>query len=406
MHDGDHAGTDVQGNGAMTIPLHTDRRKVAVPWWEQILRGHRNDLIAQSIRRFARLGSWGYGAGVKGRQLAYEHGWLSVKRLPLPTICVGNITVGGTGKTPLVIRLASDLLAQGLRPAVLLRGYKREKTKHAAVLVRDANGIRATVAESGDEAMELAVRLPGACVGVGADRYAVGNFILKNHSVDCFILDDGFQHHRLERDINIVTVDVTDPWGGGQLLPAGLLREPPDALCRADAVVLTRTGSVGPDRLSFLRAEVSMHMRPSSGLLESRHEPRQLVSLQGRKNLPLSDLKGKKVLVVSAIGNPKSFENAVTQLGAHLAATMRLADHTGSADQVREWIQRNRRRAEWVLMTEKDAMRWGLDEGLFADSGLPADMQAYALRMQLVFSDGEDHWRKLIALIKRLAHAG
>lgn len=379
------------------ISQKTDRRKTLVPWWEQILRGHRNDLLAQSIRRFARLGSWGYGAGVKGRELAYQHGWLAVKRLPQPTICVGNITVGGTGKTPLVIRLAMDLLAQGLRPAVLLRGYKREKTQRAPVLVRDAERICAAVADSGDEAMELATRLPGACVGVGADRHAVGNYILKHHAIDCFILDDGFQHHRLERDINIVTIDVTDPWGGGQLLPAGLLREPPEALRRADAVVLTRTGSVGPDRLSVLRAEVSMHMRPSSALLESRHEPRSLVSIQGRRNLPLSELKGKKVLVVSAIGNPKSFENTLTELGAHLVATMRLADHTGRAEQVRHWIGRNRRHAEWILMTEKDAMRWG------ADGGLP--VQAYALRMDMVFREGEDHWRKLIALITKLSHA-
>ncbi len=375
-----------------------DRRKTVIPWWEQILRGHRNDILAQSIRRFARLGSWGYAAGVKGRQFAYQHGWLSVKRLPQPTICVGNITVGGTGKTPLVIRLAKDLIAQGLRPAVLLRGYKRENARRAPVLVRDAQRILATVADAGDEAMELATRLPGVCVGVGADRYAVGNFILKRNPVDCFILDDGFQHHRLERDFNIVTVDVTDPWGGGQLLPAGLLREPPEALKRADAVVLTRTSSVGPDRLAVLRAEVSMHMRPSSGLLESRHEPRHLVSLQGRKNVALAELKGKKVLTVSAIGNPKSFENTLTGLGAQVVASMRLADHTGSSDQVIQWIKRNRRQTEWIVMTEKDAMRWAVDGGL--------PVQAYALRMEMVFSQGEDHWRKLIALIKRLSHAG
>src|SRR5205807_9791109 len=194
-------------------------------------------------------------------------------------------------------------MAQGMKPAVLLRGYKREKKRHDPVLIRDTQHILAGIAEAGDEAMELANRLPGACVGVGADRYAVGNYILKHHPVDCFIMDDGFQHHRLERDINIVTLDVTDPWGGGQLLPAGLLREPPEALKRADAVVLTRSGSVGPDRLAVLKAEVSMHMRPSSGLLESRHEPRHLTALQSRKKVPLGELRGKKVIAVSAIGN-------------------------------------------------------------------------------------------------------
>src|SRR5262245_30444982 len=254
MHDPSHPRT-YTGRGAMTSTLpRKERRQTIIPWWEEVLRGQRQDFLSQSIRRFAKLSSWGYAAGVKSRDLAYRHGLLQVKRLPHPTVCVGNITVGGTGKTPLVIRLAADLMAQGLKPAILLRGYKREKVKSEPVVVRDARHILADVSVAGDEAVEIAERLPGACVGVGADRYAVGNHILKRHPVDCFILDDGFQHHRLQRDINIVTLDVTDPWGGGHLLPAGLLREPPDALKRADAVVLTRTGSVGPDRLSVLRA--------------------------------------------------------------------------------------------------------------------------------------------------------
>src|SRR4051812_34185752 len=197
-----------------------ERRKTGLPWGEQARRGYHHDLVSQSIRPFAKLSSWGYAAGVRSRELAYRHGLLAVKRLPHPTICVGNITVGGTGKTPLVIRLAKDLMAEGLRPAVLLRGYKRKTSTRTPVLVRTAKEIRASVAEAGDEAMELALRLPGACVGVGPDRHAVGNFLLKDNTIDCFILDDGFQHHRLARDINIVTIDVTDPWGGGKLLPA------------------------------------------------------------------------------------------------------------------------------------------------------------------------------------------
>src|SRR5207245_619038 len=151
---------------------------------------------------------------------------------------------------PLVMRLVSDLLAKGCRPAVLLRGYKRERKTAGPVLVRGPKAIYARVQESGDEAMELALRLPGASVGVGADRYAAGCMILKQFPVDCFIMDDGFQHYQLYRDLNIVTVDVTDPWGGGHLLPAGLLRESPEALRRADLVILTRAGLVAPDRLA------------------------------------------------------------------------------------------------------------------------------------------------------------
>ncbi|MFA5975866.1 MAG: tetraacyldisaccharide 4'-kinase [Elusimicrobiota bacterium] len=370
------------------------------PWWEQILRGERQDLLAQSVRRFAKLSSWGYAAGVKGRQLAYRRGWFPVKRLPHPTICVGNITVGGTGKTPLVMRLASDLLARGLRPAVLLRGYKREQKRRHPVLVRNAQGICASVAESGDEAMELATRLPGACIGVGADRYAVGQFILKHQRVDCFILDDGFQHHRLDRDINIVTVDVNDPWGGGKLLPAGFLRESPEALRRADAVVLTRTSSVGPDRLAVLRAEVSMRMRESSCLLESRHEPRELIALVKRNRVSLSELRGKRVLVASGIGNPEAFEATLTNLGAQIVGSLRLADHENRAEAVWDWVSRNKRAIDWILMTEKDAMRW-----VTASAPPAALARSFVLRVELVISQGHDHWTRLLDLIQQLIHA-
>jgi len=127
-----------------------------------MLRGQRGGILAESLRRAARVGSWGYGIGVRGREVAYESGLLRVKRLPRPTICVGNITVGGTGKTPLVMRLVNDLLAKGCHPAVLLRGYKRESKTSRPVLVRGPRTIRASVRDSGDEAMELAQRLPGA----------------------------------------------------------------------------------------------------------------------------------------------------------------------------------------------------------------------------------------------------
>jgi tetraacyldisaccharide 4'-kinase len=369
------------------------------PWWEQIVRGQKRGLFADSVRHVARLGSLGYRLGMQGRELAYKRGWLSVKRLPQPTICVGNITVGGTGKTPLVIRLATDLMAAGLRPAVLLRGYKREEKRRSPVLVRDPKHIVASVAEAGDEAMELAVRLPGACIGVGADRYAVGRFLLNRYPIDCFILDDGFQHHRLERDINIVTLDVTDPWGGGALLPAGLLREPPEALKRADAVVLTRTRSVSPDRLAIVRTQVAGFLRKESSLMESRHEPRSLLSLTAKKTLGLPELRNRSVLAISGIGNPQAFESTLAEEGARITGRLRLGDHEGDASSVWEWIRAHQRPGTWVVMTEKDAMRWAdkLAEGQM--SGL------YALRMELVLSAGRPKWTHLINLIRKLNDA-
>jgi tetraacyldisaccharide 4'-kinase len=359
------------------------------------LRGNRTGLLADSLRRAAKLGSWGYRVGVRGREVAYETGLLVTKKLPRPTVCVGNITVGGTGKTPLVMRLVNDLLNKGCRPAILLRGYKRERPTSRPVLVRDAQRICANVQEAGDEAMEMAVRLPGACVGVGADRYAVGCEILKHHPVDCFVMDDGFQHYKLYRDLNLVTLDVTDPWGGGHLLPAGLLRESPEALRRADLVILTRTALVAPDRLSVLREEVSSLLLDSASILESRHEPRCLVSLIEQKEIPVSRLKGKTVLAVSGIANPQSFELGLTALGADLGASYRLADHGGRPQDVWRWITKHREKGQWVVMTEKDAMRWttnAVPDGVLTHT--------YALRMELEISSGHSIWQKMI---KRLA---
>ncbi len=368
-------------------------------WWEELLRGSGGGLLAESLRGAARLGSWGYGLGVRSREAAYQTGILRVKRLPRPTVCVGNITVGGTGKTPLVMRLVNDLLETGCRPAVLLRGYRREVRTSQPVLVRGPKSIEAGIRESGDEAMELARRLPGACVGVGADRHAAGTMILKRFPIDCFIMDDGFQHYQLHRDLNIVTLDVIDPWGGGKLLPAGLLRESPEALRRADVVMLTRTGSIGPDRLAVLRAEVATFMRPNAVVLESRHEPRCLVSVTDGKQFPLSKLKAKNVLAVSGIANPQSFENSLSAFGADLVARYRLGDHQGRPQDVWKWVAAHRKYNAWSVMTEKDAVRW-------VSPDVPLDLlaQAYALRMELVLSSGREIWHKMI---KRLAaHVG
>ncbi len=369
------------------------------PWWEQILRGERKGILAQALRRAAELGSWGYLAVVRGREVAYRRGWIRARRLPRLTICVGNITVGGTGKTPLVIRLANDLGEQGVKVGVLLRGYKRENVTRTPVIVRDPRGIRASVRDAGDEAMELAKRLTKACVGVGANRYAVGRALLERYPIDCFILDDGFQHYQLDRDLNIVTLDVTDPWGGGALLPAGLLRESPEALRRADFVVLTRTASVAPDRLSVLRHEVATFVHPPALMLESRHQPACLIGLSNERAHPLSELKDRPVLAVSGIGHPESFEKSLTHLGAVIRHTARLSDHGGHPKEIWKWVAKHREPKCWVVMTEKDAMRW---TGAPVSPGLLHD--AYALRMDLEISAGEDHWKSLIQRLGRLTH--
>jgi len=371
------------------------------PWWEQVLRGEKQGFWADSLRSVARLGSMGYAWGVRGRDLAYGKGWMKSQRLKQPTLCIGNITVGGTGKTPLVMKICQDLQARDLRPAVLLRGYKRQNKRRRPLVVRDANQILVSVADSGDEAMELARRLPGVIVGVGVNRYAVGRYLSDRYPIDCFVLDDGFQHHALGRDINIVTIDVTDPWGGGQLLPAGLLRETPAALERADAVVLTRTGLVGPDRLATLRQEVSVKMSAGSCLLESRHEPQSLISLSNPEDaLPLSTLDKQSVLVVSGIGNPDAFVAGLRPLGVRIAGQFNARDHSTDHQALTRWLTRYWREGQLVLTTEKDAMRWS-DPSIFGR----AWNDSYALRMRFVLTQGQTHWEKLLNTVKTLALA-
>jgi tetraacyldisaccharide 4'-kinase len=391
-------GKSARGRRRSGDAAMTGVRQSHAPWWEQVLRGQRTGWLANSVRSIARLSSLGYEAGVKGRELAYQQGWLRRHRLPQPTVCVGNISVGGTGKTPLVTRLVQDLLSRDLRPAVLLRGYKRAQKTRRPVVVRDAGLILAGVRESGDEAMELAERLPGAVVGVGADRLAVGRYLAERYPIDCFVLDDGFQHHRLERDINVVTIDVTDPWGGGALLPAGLLREPPQALQRADAVVLTRTASVAPDRLSILKAEVTNFLRPDSAILESRHEPLEVLPLEGSQSMPLSVLRGKHVLLASGIGNPKSFELSIQSLGALIEMHLQLGDHEGDTRRVEQWVK-TQDPSLWLLTTEKDAMRW--------KDRLPPELRrrTHVLRMSLAITAGQSYWNHLLDVVEQMGHA-
>jgi tetraacyldisaccharide 4'-kinase len=175
---------------------------------------------------------------VRLRVYAYEHGWLARRRLPVPVISIGNLTVGGTGKTPLVIQITEWLLKAGKRVAVLSRGYRRT-SREPLLFVSDGARIIATAEEAGDEPFLIAQRCPEAIVAVGADRYRLARRVLETCGVDCIVLDDGFQHLAVHRDINLLLVDATDVDGLEGLLPAGRLREPMTAAKRATGVIVT-----------------------------------------------------------------------------------------------------------------------------------------------------------------------
>src|SRR5215216_482156 len=182
-----------------------------------------------------------YGAVARARLRLYRSGWLKSERVGAPVVSVGNLTAGGTGKTPLVEWVAHALAAEGLRACVLTRGYGRAD-EGRRVVASDGARVLAEVAECGDEPRLLAEKLLGvASVVCDRDRVSAARWARAELGARVFVLDDGFQHLRIARDLDVVTLDATDPWGGGHLLPRGRLREPASALARAGCVVITRS---------------------------------------------------------------------------------------------------------------------------------------------------------------------
>ncbi len=257
-----------------------------------------------------------YNAVTRTRLSLYRRGTFHSTKLDRPVISVGNITAGGTGKTPLVEWVARTLAAAGKKVCILTRGYGRENPDRM-VIVSDGRKVLATPSEAGDEPFLLATNLTGVSAVISnADRVAAGNEAIKQFGADCFVLDDGFQHLRLQRDLNIVTIDATNPWGGGNLLPYGRLREPLSGLSRADVIVITRTDQV--KELDAIHTEIRKHV-PNIPVFQSQMRTSRIT--------PLSDSSGALVPPVAAfcaVGNPQSFFNAVPY---ELAFEKSFADH-------------------------------------------------------------------------------
>lgn len=281
-----------------------------------------------------------YGLGAGLRCALHDRGWLPRARVDAPVVCAGNISAGGTGKTPLVAWLVRALERRGRRPGIVSRGY--------------GGGGGAN-----DEALLLAELLPGVPHVQDVDRHA-GALELVRRGADAIVMDDGFQHRRLARDLDLVLVDATRPWGlpagaDGEpvraLLPRGLLRESPRALARANALVLTRVDQVDAARLQALHGELE-RIAPGVPRAEARHAPVALLAADGTRE-PLERLRGAAVVLVSAIGNPAAFEATARALGARIVEHRRFPDHHRYAPSE---VADLRERAE-VLCTHKDLVK-------------------------------------------------
>jgi len=299
--------------------------------------------------------SFMYGLGVRMRNALYRRGILRTLQAGAPVISVGNLTVGGTGKTPLVEWIANQLAQSGLHVTVLTRGYGRSSS--GRVIVSDGGVIRSNVDEAGDEPFLLAQNLIGrAAVISDANRVAAASWAIDNLKTDVFILDDAFQHQRIKRDLNILTIDATNPWGDRSLLPKGKLREPIDELSRADCVVITR--AAGP-RVNELRGEIASKW-PELPTFVSSIEFVGLRKLDEINSSPeISAIRVMPVAAFCGIGNPESFFSLVRGAGYQLKDTSAFRDHhkytQADIDRVVNHAAHNGAGA--ILTTAKDAVK-------------------------------------------------
>ena len=319
--------------------------------------------------------SWLYEKIIGARNLFYDRGVFDSFDLGVRTISIGNITAGGTGKTPLVAYVAHILAARGEKVCILTRGYGRKNPKRR-VLVSDGAQILATPNEAGDEPFELAEKLIGKAIVIAdADRVAAGEWAKRRFGVTAFVLDDGFQHRKLKRDVDIVCIDATDPFGGGKMLTAGRLREPVHNLKRANIVVITRANLAGD--ISNLRSEIS-NLNPAAAIFLTENK---VVGVRGLRDSHLFS-ETNPAFAFCGIGNPDAFFRQLKLENFSPTATEAFRDHQVYMQQDINRIQTQAHNsgAQILLTTAKDAVKL---------TGLEFEMPCFVVEIEVSIDDAE-----------------
>ncbi|MBN1547683.1 MAG: tetraacyldisaccharide 4'-kinase [Syntrophaceae bacterium] len=311
------------------------------------------------------------------RNRFYDLGFIRQEKLPCKVISVGNITVGGTGKTPMVIYLAYLLQAKGYQPVVLSRGYKG-KAKAPINIVSDGKRLLMKPGECGDEPFLIAKSLVGVPVLTGSKRALTGQVAIEQYGADILILDDGFQHRQLARDIDIVLLNTLKPLGNGHFLPAGPLRESSASLKRADLIV--RTGS-GSEVKSVNHAKPEFH---------ASHKVQSIINAATGKEYPLANMKKNRVCAFSGIAYPEAFRETVEEVGGEVAAFLAFPDHHEySREDIREIQQTaSEVHADMILTTEKDGVKLSRYH-MFLE-------KVHLLSIKMAFSCDGDDFEKLL----------
>jgi tetraacyldisaccharide 4'-kinase len=272
-----------------------------------LVSGKARGLGPAVLRPLLTAASWFYGGGVRGRNFAFDCGWKAIHAAPVPVVSVGNLTTGGTGKTPFTAWLADWFQSRGVPVALLSRGY------------------RSLPGETNDEKLVLDRLCPGVPHLQGPDRAASAQRACREHGSRVLILDDGFQHRRLSRTLDIVLVDALNPWGYGRLLPRGLLREPMSSLRRADLIVITRADQCTAEQKQQIVARIKAY-RPGKPCVEAAFRPVHFVNTVGEVQ-PLDALQGVRAVAFCGIANPDGFVKTLTDLRLDVVAQRRFPDH-------------------------------------------------------------------------------
>lgn len=342
--------------------------------------------------------SFMFAAVVSFRYALYRTGILRRFPLGVQVISIGNVTAGGTGKTPVTEIFARTLAAEGRKVAILSRGYRRKEAPwwqrvftqvvDPPLVVSDGRRVLVDATTGGDEPYMLASNLPGVAVVVDRNRVKAGRYAVKRLGCDTLILDDGFQYQKLKHSIEVLLVDATNPFGNGNMLPRGILREPARHLKRADIIFLTKCrGDV-----SAVRDEIRQYNN-TADIVECNHSPRVLKDVWSREEYPLSWLDGKTTCTLSGIASPKGFENSLRHLGAKVVWCERYADHHRyDASEVLYALNRTADiGADALVTTEKDAVRFPRFE--------TSPVKCLYLRIAIEILSGGDNFSQIISRI-------
>jgi len=392
---------------SLTTPVSKENLDRLEQFGMDVILGRRRGIKASMLRGTLNGLSRLFRGLVQARLALFRHRIKSDFHLGATVISVGNLTVGGTGKTPVVEMLARRLQEEGRKVGILSRGYKREKptvgqrVRHKLkgpaaepppTIVSTGEEILGDPIHAGDEPFMLARNLPGVAVVVDKDRVKAGRWAVRDYNCDTLLLDDGMQYLKLRRRHEIVLVDRSAPFGNDYLLPRGTLREPPRNLRRATHIFLTKCD--GSDNSAII-SRLRRHNRTAS-IIECRHRPVHLQNLNDPADIrPLDWLNGRRVATICGIAAPDGFEGILSRLGADLVLTRRYTDHHRyTEDEINECILHGDDRfADCVLTTEKDSVRIpALEKTL---------LPVYFLRVEIELLSGHEAFEDCIAHICR-----